>query len=246
MRIAGLNMKLIYDIEKRVNALLHKNFSSEAYWIARYAEGGNSGAGSYGKLATYKASILNEFVNKYQVKSVIEYGCGDGNQLKLAKYPNYLGFDVSPAAISSCKDIFQFDKSKNFKLMKDYNGERAELILSLDVIFHLVEYDIFESYIKRLFESSNRFVIIYSSDADQIEERREFIYRLRKFVYRLTSQGLHEKHRKFTNYINQNINGWKLISYIPNKYPYNPNTGEVSISNFYVYEKFSEIDDKRS
>ena len=61
--------------------------SSSEYWDQRYRTGGNSGAGSYNRLAQFKASFLNTFVNTYQIASVIEYGCGDGAQLKLARYP---------------------------------------------------------------------------------------------------------------------------------------------------------------
>ena len=55
--------------------------SSDQLWEKRYAKGGNSGAGSYGKLAVYKAKVLNEFIeeNKNEVNSVVEFGCGDGN-----------------------------------------------------------------------------------------------------------------------------------------------------------------------
>ena len=200
---------------------MHKNFSSEEYWIARYAKGGNSGNGSYGKLAIYKANILNDLVNKNKVKSIIEYGCGDGNQLKLAEYPNYLGFDISPTAVSLCKKIFSSDNSKQFKMISEYDGERAELTLSLDVIYHLIEDNIFESYIKRLFDSSDRFVIIYSSNTDD----------------ELMHQAPHLKQRKFTNYIKSNIANWELTSYIPNEYPYDPNTGQGSIADFYIYRK---------
>lgn len=214
-------MVSICSIARRINGLLRKKSSSEEYWIARYEKGGNSGDGSYGALATYKASILNEFINKYQVKSVIEYGCGDGNQLKLAIFPNYMGFDISPVAISLCKKIFQADKYKCFKLMNEYNGEKAELTLSLDVIYHLLEDEVFKSYLQRLFESSDRFVIIYSSDTND----------------QLMHQASHLKQRKFTDFIQENITGWKLISYIPNKYPYDADTGCGSISNFYIYEK---------
>lgn len=52
---------------------------SEEYWIRRYNKGRKSGAGSYGHLAAFKAGILNRFVRENEVKSVIEYGCGDGN-----------------------------------------------------------------------------------------------------------------------------------------------------------------------
>lgn len=61
--------------------------------------------------------------------SVVEYGCGDGNQLKMATYPQYLSFDVSPAAISMCKSVFNGDATKQFRLMSEYAGESAELTL---------------------------------------------------------------------------------------------------------------------
>ena len=53
---------------------------STEYWIRRYEAGKTSGVGSYGKFARYKAKVLNEFVSKHSIESVIEYGCGDGNK----------------------------------------------------------------------------------------------------------------------------------------------------------------------
>ena len=126
---------------------------SENYWKQRYKSGGNSGAGSYHKLAEFKAQVLNSFVRDKQISSIIEYGCGDGNQLRLSEYPSYIGLDVSPEAISQCKNIFSNDETKTFKLMDEYANELAELTLSLDVIFHLVEDNVFFTYMEQLFDS---------------------------------------------------------------------------------------------
>ena len=63
--------------------------SSEDYWIKRYNLGGNSGAGSYDEFAEFKAEIINDFVGKNNVQGVIEYGCGDGNQLKYFEFKKY-------------------------------------------------------------------------------------------------------------------------------------------------------------
>ena len=73
---------------------------SQEYWERRYAGGGTSGAGSAGRLAAFKAQFLNDFVRAHDVTSVVEFGCGDGNQLALAAYPRYLGLDVSPASLA--------------------------------------------------------------------------------------------------------------------------------------------------
>jgi len=194
---------------------------SEKYWELRYKSGGNSGTGSYHKFAEFKSDFLNSFVKCNQITTVIEYGCGDGNQLKLLKYPLYIGFDVSPDAIYKCRNLFSDDVNKTFKLMSEYANETAQLTLSLDVIYHLIEDDVFSVYMNRLFDSSRRFVIIYSSNTDKQEN----------------FQAAHIKHRKFSLWIERNRPEWKLIQCIPNKYQYTGNEQEGSFADFYVYEK---------
>ena len=89
----------------------------------------------------------------------MEFGCGDGHQLALADYPCYIGLDVSAAAIRLCKDRFSDDRTKSFFL---YDGEcfvdrvglfSADLGISLDVVYHLVEDAVFDAYMRHLFES---------------------------------------------------------------------------------------------
>ncbi len=59
---------------------------------------------------------MNSFVIEHDICSVIEFGCGDGNQLSLANYHAYIGLDVSKAAIKLCKERFQHDETKSFNL----------------------------------------------------------------------------------------------------------------------------------
>lgn len=198
-----------------------KFHGSKEYWIERYAMGGNSGSGSYNRQAEFKAELLNKFISEHKINKVLEYGCGDGNQLKMAKYEQYLGFDISKEAIDTCKKIFHDDKTKDFKLMMKYACERADLALSLDVIYHLVEDNVFASYMERLFSSADRFVIIYSSDTDEHEK----------------SQAPHVRHRNFTRWVEDNIDGWELIQHIPNKYPYKESYQTESFADFYIYKK---------
>jgi len=194
---------------------------SESYWKNRYDAGGNSGDGSYNQLAEFKAVILNKFVFENGITSVIEYGCGDGNQLNLAQYPKYIGFDVSPNAISMCLRLFSNDGTKTFKLMEAYAGETAELTLSLDVIYHLIEDGVFADYMIRLFDSSERFVVIYSSDTDENPN----------------GTAVHVRHRNFSMWIASNRADWKLIDHIPNKYPFKGDNKSGSFANFYIYSK---------
>ena len=195
---------------------------SEQYWIERYESGRDSGAGSHDELAAFKAEIINDFVAGRGIASVIEFGCGDGNQLALAVYPSYVGFDVSPRALSLCEQRFRGDDSKRFLLMDAYSGETAELTLSLDVIYHLVEDTVFEAYMNRLFDAALVFVIVYSSNTDVREE----------------GQAAHVRHRVFTDWVNRNRPDWTLSAHVPNRFPPPASCGaHGSLANFYVYAR---------
>ncbi|GIU18909.1 MULTISPECIES: methyltransferase domain-containing protein [unclassified Shewanella] len=197
-----------------------KTFTSSGdYWNNRYETGGDSGPGSYDQFAIFKAGILNEFVKDNRVQTVIEFGCGDGNQLVLSQYPTYLGFDISRDAIQLCWEKFHHDNYKKFMLLNDYKNETADLAISLDVIYHLVEEDTYEDYMHRLFNSATRFVIIYSSNTD----------------VQLKLQAKHVRHRQFSDWVELNTQ-WVLKRYIPNQYPYSGDEQEGTISDFYIYE----------
>lgn len=217
---------------KRSNSRLINNFnmpsnyeyvkSSKGFWEKRYSHGGNSGAGSYNNLALFKASIINNFVNKKKINTVIEWGSGDCNQLSLANYKNYIGYDVSKTAINICKKKFKKDKTKTFIHISDnfISDKKADLSISLDVLYHLLEDNVFNLYMQNLFNSSKKYVCIYSSDVDK-------------------KWAKHVRHREFTKWINKYIsNKWKLKEFIPNKYPFDiKNQKSTSFSDFFFYEK---------
>jgi SAM-dependent methyltransferase len=194
---------------------------SREYWERRYSHGGNSGAGSYDKFMTFKAQVINDFVANNGVNSVIEFGCGDGNQLEVAEYPRYLGLDVSETAIRNCRERFADDVSKSFELLDDYVGDTADLCISLDVLYHLIEDDIYDAHMRALFGNATRFVIIYSCDLDEVD----------------FSVASHVKPRKFTRWIEANAPEWSLLKHVPNPYPYDGDEKSGSWSDFYIYKK---------
>jgi SAM-dependent methyltransferase len=192
---------------------------SESYWKKRYELGGTSGAGSYHALARFKAQVLNDFVREQDIRSVIEFGCGDGNQLLLAKYPEYFGLDVSPLAVNACRSLLASDESMRFALAGDYDGETADLSLSLDVIYHLVEDDVYHAYMARLFDAGERFVIVYSSNTEDNSSVKH----------------PHVRHRRFTEWVAEHRPGWRLDRHIPNAFPYQGDDRTGSFADFYVF-----------
>lgn len=194
-------------------------FSSKNYWENRYKTGENSGSGSYGRLCAFKAEVINDFLKEKHISSVIEFGVGDGNQLKNLNVEEYIGFDVSSTVIKNNKILYARDKTKSFFLVDDFTDQKAELVLSLDVIFHLVEDSVFEKYMANIFKASTKYVIIYSSNYNgQYCE--------------------HVRHRNFTKWVDKKMADWKLIKFVKNRYPWDENDEDhTSFCDFYIYEK---------
>ena len=215
-------MKIIKRARRQMARLSFRG--SADYWQGRYGQGGTSGDGSYGRLAEFKAEVLNRFVAEHGVTSVLELGCGDGAQLAHAEYPSYIGLDVAPSSLSRCRDRFSDDPTKSFGLYPDDLPSRpVDLALSLDVVYHLVEDRVFESHLRDLFQASSRWVIIYSSNEDR------------------PRGALHVRHRKFTDWVEQNAPGWTLTQHVPNRYsvPIGREDSETSFADFYVFELIS-------
>ena len=135
------------------------------YWEKRYSTGGNSGQGSYGEEAKFKADYINHIIKEMKVKTLAEIGCGDGNQLGHINVEKYFGYDISSTIIEKCKNKYESDKTKQFSVINidDYSSvTAADMVISLDVIFHLVTPESFDNYMKELFSGKYKVIAIYT------------------------------------------------------------------------------------
>lgn len=159
---------------------------SGKYWEKRYAAGGRSGAGSLGAVAQFKADFLNAFVRRHGIRSVAELGCGDGDQLALAEYPVYRGLDIAPSAVQMCRERFAGDQSKRFEVYDPESfipGQHtAELAISLEVIFHLTEENVYKAYMQHLYALGRRWVIVFASNQKDTTGGVFPHFRLREWV----------------------------------------------------------------
>ena len=205
----------------KINGL---GISSGEFWNEHYKNNGNSGTGSYHRLAEFKAEIVNQFIKDEKIETVIEIGCGDGNQLSLIYYSNYTGVDVSEVIVEKNKQNYQDDQTKQFFCTKTerekYINKKYDMAISMDVIFHLLEDQVFYNYMEDLFFVAKKYVVIYSSNHEEYTKWPEY------------------RHRNFISYIQEKISGWELYQYIPNRYPYKIGEEETtSASDFYIFKK---------
>ncbi|MDC1486517.1 hypothetical protein N8134_03160, partial [Flavobacteriales bacterium] len=144
--------------------------------------------------------------------------------LAMFSIPTYHGLDVSQTVVDQARIAFDADKTKSFQLVKEFNRKQKsfELSMSLDVIYHLIEDVVFTSYMHNLFDSSEKFVIIYASNKTD-----------ENYV-----QGFHVKHRAFSDWVKQNRPEFQQIDMIPNPFPqYSNDPNETSCADFYFYQK---------
>jgi SAM-dependent methyltransferase len=203
---------------------------SRRYWERRYARGGTSGAGSEGAHARFKAEFLNMFVARHNVTSVVEFGCGDGQQLSLANYPRYLGLDISPTVLARTMARFSGDPTKSFIF---YTPSRfsdpcrfisADLAISLDVVYHLVEDGVYYLHLRHVFGAARRFVVLYTSDTDLLAETPDPLVP-------------HVRHRPVMRDVARLFPEWRLGEHVPNRHVYLGSDLPGSFSDFLVFER---------
>ena len=99
-----------------------------------------SGSGSSLKAAKTTRELIKYTIKRYNIKSIIDLGCGDWNWMKMIDLTNinYIGYDAS-------SDIININNSKykkfniKFKVIDIINNipEKADLCICRDVLFHL-------------------------------------------------------------------------------------------------------------
>jgi len=183
----------------------HILFDSKKYWEDRYKRGEDSGIGSKGVLSKYKASVINKFVKKNRIQTVCDLGCGD-SPFTLYEIPDFTGYDISEFIIEKNRGIYNFKFTSSINDLNEY-----DLVMSLDVIYHLIEDDVYHQHMTDLFRLSKKYVIIYSPN------REEFFS---------------EPHNRYREFLKNVPKEFKLKTLIKN-----PHKGTLTQSDFFIFEK---------
>lgn len=195
-------------------------FDARDYWENRYASGGTSGDGSIGRLAEFKGDYLNTKIAETGASSVIEFGCGDGDQLELLEVERYIGLDVSASVIQRCAARFRDDRTKSFFLydsraFHDPGGIfLSDIAMSIDVTYHIVDEEVLQRYYAHLFGAARKAVILYTTDFDRTE-------------------AAHIRHRRPGPYLEKFSPDFRLVETVPNKYPGSGH--QESDAKFFLY-----------
>ena len=172
------------------------------YWNERYKARKRLPGG---KMSAFKLEVVQEIVDRLNIESVIDYGCGTGITLAGLRVDRYIGLDFSPVAIEMAQQQYA-GHSRIYLTTPAYVG--AELAVSLDVVMHLPDGD-FEAYIGSLFDMASRYVLIYGPNTDE------------------PNKAPHMFNRRFVEWIEEHTHRVP-VDVVPNRY-------EDKVSAFYLY-----------
>ena len=103
------------------------------YWL------GGSGGGSTESATREYQELLQDFLAKQSIQSVVDLGCGDWQFSKLIDWSgiNYRGYDVAETVIQKNSSEFQRENIM-FDVLRNYSQlPEADLLITKDVLQHL-------------------------------------------------------------------------------------------------------------
>ena len=189
---------------EQLNKVITSNFNNKFFWNFRYKyfpELG-SGQGSRGEVKEQKRQLLLEFGIECS-KSVLDIGCGDGETLHGLNIENYIGVDISQAAIEQHKikrEHGQFIHAESAQqLPKEVTGD---LTLCFEVLIHQSTIEDFDTTLSKLIAATNKRLIISGYESAEYLDKSHMCFFHRPLKEALIDSGKFTSIKKVTNYHN--------------------------------------------
>ena len=151
------------------------NFSEHFTSVYQTNQWGGSGSGSFPENTVAYREFLKKFLEKNNIKTIIDYGCGDWQFSKLIDWSNYdyLGIDCVESLIKTNIDNFQCDNVR-FEYIKNFEDiftHTADLLILKDILQHWLNDEIV-LFLEKIIPNYKFILITNSSDqtADWQEE----------------------------------------------------------------------------
>ena len=144
------------------------------YFNSRSLKGHKSGWGSVGQWGELKRSML-DFI--WPFESMLDIGCGDMICLSSFKpFVNnrfsYFGIDGSSSIIAKAREKYPlhlFYQATISELIKGDLNKKYDVIVCCDLLFHIIEEDLYEQFLSWLFGSSARHLLLTYLRVDEEE-----------------------------------------------------------------------------
>lgn len=181
------------------------DYPEKQYWEQRYFSGGTSGPGSIGKHKTWKWGIIDQFVQDLNLSDVLDVGCGDLSFWEGRDCDDYTGIDFSKTVIdknTKRRPRWHFIHANAENMIP---GLRREIVLCMDVLFHITDEENFLSILHNLCHYSSNYIFVHTwknnpfGRANRIRRILDKIMRLRIRSALLVLYDLMEDRAKVTD-----------------------------------------------
>lgn len=129
--------------------LTHSEIFDDIYKNELWGQGQGSGGGSSPQITVEYRKFLKQFLKDYNIKSVVDLGCGDWQFSRLIDWNgiNYLGLDCVKTIIQDNKEKFENNNIKfEFSEAHEKIKESADLLIVKDVMIHWTNNEIIKFY----------------------------------------------------------------------------------------------------
>jgi 2-polyprenyl-3-methyl-5-hydroxy-6-metoxy-1,4-benzoquinol methylase/tetratricopeptide (TPR) repeat protein len=172
-----------------------RRFNNRLFWDFRYAHDPvlGSGYGSRGAVLNYKRELVRSFVDQLKPKSVLDIGCGDCEVGAELPDELYTGIDISPVAVEQNRARLPHRRFVCGSFL-DIDLDPADLVVCFDVLIHLVDGDVYESFVKRLVTEAGTCGLVSGYEEDPNAGRGMVFYHepLSKTLRRFGARGVRE------------------------------------------------------
>ena len=144
--------------------------SSFDYWKTRYKSGQDSG-NRLDKYVTYKSDYLNALIKDNDLKSVLDFGHGDGTVASRLEVDEYVGLDIAGAELQQrVSQLSWAAKSKQLITTRfdDYETDKLfDVVICMDVLYHILKHE--EAYLRatlaKIVQMSKQYIVIDAQDS---------------------------------------------------------------------------------
>lgn len=176
--------------------------SVEEYWETRYAKGDSSGEGSVGPNRAWKWAIIEKYVSS--LDDVVDIGCGDLRFWEGRDCHKYFGLDLSATVIQRNRESRPKWRFEVGHAEYRIPNLRARIVLCLDMLFHIMDDEVFVNVLENLCRYSKEWIFTYTW------RRNPFLFWAiknahnvglsRTFAYLRGTDGKYQKYRTFGKY----------------------------------------------
>lgn len=137
-------------------------FDNRRFWNLRYVEDPDkgSGPGSRGDNLALKNRLIGSIVERHQIGSVLDIGCGDIEVVKSAKIRSYVGVDISDVVIERNRRIKPEWQFVCADLAGSYCPPRADLVLCMDVLIHQRSRKAYFTILSKVLDATKKIALI--------------------------------------------------------------------------------------